>query len=120
MKQGIMKMVSRLLIVSLLMLPFQAIQAGMVATDQVSVTTSAQLDRDTVLSTINRADVAQQLQAMGIDTKAAQARVAAMTDQEARTVASQIDSLPAGAHSNNGWAWAAVVVIAVLIWYYWK
>lgn len=119
MKQGIMKMVSRLLIVSLLMLPFQAIQAGMVATDQVSVTTNAQLDRDTVLSTINRADVAQQLQAMGIDTKAAQARVAAMTDQEARTVASQIDSLPAGAN-NNGWAWAAVVVIAILIWYYWK
>jgi hypothetical protein len=120
MKQGFMKMISRILVVSLLLLPFQSIQAGMVATDQVSARTSIQADRDMVLSVINRADVARQIQAMGIDVSTAKDRVAAMTDDEVRTLANQIDSLPAGAHSNNGWAWAAVVIIAVLIWYNWK
>jgi len=120
MKQGFMKMISRLLIVSLLMLPFQSIQAGMVATDQVSARTSVQANRDMVLSIINRADVASQIQAMGLDVSTARDRVAAMTDDEVRSLANQIDSLPAGAKSSNGWAWAAVVIIAVLIWYNWK
>ena len=120
MKQGFMKMISRLLIVSLLMLPFQSIQAGMVATDQVSTRTSAQADREMVLNVINRADVASQIQAMGIDASTARDRVAAMTDAEVGSLANQIDSLPAGASSSNSWAWAAVVVLAIVIWYYWK
>jgi hypothetical protein len=117
--QGLMKMISRLLIVSLLMLPFQSIQAGMVATDQVSARTSVQADRDMVLSVISRADVASQIQAMGLDARTASDRVAAMTDEEVRSLANQIDSLPAGAKS-SGWAWAAVIVIAIVIWYMWK
>jgi hypothetical protein len=120
MKQGLMKMISRILVVSLLMLPFQSIQAGMVATDQVSARTSVQADRDMVLSVINRADVASQMQAMGLDASTARDRVAAMTDDEVRSLANRIDSLPAGASSNTGWAWAAVIVIAIVIWYVWK
>ena len=119
MKQGFMKMISRILILSLLMLPFQSIQAGMVGTDQVSARTTAQADRDMVLSVINRTEVANQLQAMGLDARTAGERIAAMTDNEVRSLANQIDSLPAGA-TNSGWAWAAVVIIAVVIWYYWK
>ena len=46
-------------------------------------------------------------------------RVAAMTDQEVRTLAGNLDSLPAGAKT-NGWAWAAVIIIAVWIIYAWK
>ena len=117
--QGFMKMISRLLIVSLLMLPFQSIQAGMVGTDQVSARTSAQADRAMVLSVISRADVASQLQAMGLDASTAGDRVAAMTNDEVRSLANQIDSLPAGA-SSSGWAWAAVIIIAIVIWYMWK
>jgi len=115
MKQGFVGLISRLLVVSMLMLPFQAIQAGMVGTDQVSAAASAQANRDAVLATLARAEVASQLQAMGIDTSAAKARVGAMTDDEVRTLQSQIDSLPAGALS--GWAWAGIVVVAILIWY---
>ncbi len=120
MTQGFMKMMSRLLVVSLLLLPFQALQAGMVTTDQVSVTTSAAATRAAVLSTVSRADVASQLQAMGIDNTAAQARVAAMTDDEVQSLANQIDSLPAGAKSSTGWVIAAVVIVAILVWYNWK
>ena len=118
--QGFVKTISRLLVVSMLLLPFQAIQAGMVSTDQVSATASVQAQRAMVMSMVSRADVASQLQTMGIDSSSAQARVAAMTDSEVQTLANQIDSLPAGAHSNNGWWIAAVVIIAILIWYNWK
>jgi hypothetical protein len=118
--QGFLKAISRLLVVSMLVLPFQSIQAGMVSTDQVSVATSAQAQRAMVLSMVSRADVASQLQTMGIDSSTAQARVAAMTDSEVQTLANQIDSLPAGASSNSGWWIAGVIIIAILIWYAWK
>ena len=119
MKQGFMKMISRVLILSLLMLPFQAIQAGMIGTDQVSARTTAQANRDMVLSVIQRSEVASQMQALGLDARTASERVAAMTDDEVNGLANQIDSLPAGAKT-SGWAWAAVIIIAVVIWYYWK
>ena len=115
MKQGFVGLISRLLVVSMLMLPFQGLQAGMVGTDQVSAAASAQASRDAVLATLARAEVASQLQAMWIDANAAKARIGAMTDDEVRTLQSQIDSLPAGALS--GWAWAGIVVVAILIWY---
>ena len=118
MKQGFVGMISRLLIVALLLLPFQSIQAGMVTTEQVSAATSAQASRDIVLSTISRAEVASQMQAMGIDSNAAQARVGAMTDAEVSSLANQIGSLPAGASNNNGWAIAAGVLVIGLIWYF--
>jgi len=115
MKQGFVGLISRLLVVSMLMLPFQGLQAGMVGTDQVSAAASAQASRDAVLATLARAEVASQLQTMGIDANAAKARVGAMTDDEVRTLQSQIDSLPAGALSTS--AWVGIVAVAILIWY---
>jgi hypothetical protein len=41
-----------------------------------------------------------------------------MTDQEARTLAGNLDSLPAGATS--GWVWAVVVVLVIWIVYRWR
>ena len=109
-------LLSRLLIVSMMLLPFQTVQAGMVGAEQVSAAASAQASRDALLGTLARADVASQLQAMGVDTNAAKARVGAMTDDEARSLHSQIESLPAGAGS-GGWIFVAVVAFAVLLWY---
>jgi hypothetical protein len=118
--QGLVKMISRLLVVSLLLLPFQSIQAGMVSTDQVSAAASAQAQRAMVMSVISRAEVASQLQSMGIDTQSAQARVDAMTDSEVASLANQLDSLPAGGKSSSGWWIAAAVIIIILVWYNWK
>ena len=112
-------MVCRFLIVAMAMLPFQSVQAGMIGADQVAAAASGQADRATVLGFMNRSEVAGQLQAMGVDLKTAKDRVAAMTDQEVRTLAGNLDSLPAGA-KNNGWAWAVVIVLAVWIIYAWK
>jgi len=120
MKSAFIKMLCRLLIVSLTMLPFQTVYAGMISTDKVAASASAQAERAAVLATISRTDVAQGLQAKGIDPRLAADRVNAMSDEEVRSLASQLDTAPAGASSGSGWAWAAVIIIAIVIWYNWK
>lgn len=116
-----LRMISRVLIVLMTLLTFQTAQAGMISTDQTISTTSSQNDRAMVLSQIRRSDVASQLQSMGVDPKAAMDRVAAMTDQEVHTLADKIGSQPAGAGTTSAWAWAAGLLIAGLIYYYyWK
>ena len=119
MKSGFMKAVCRLLIVSLMLLPFQSVQAGMLGSGQVAASASAQGEREALMSLVGRTDVARQLQTMGLDPAAAKQRVAAMTDSEVSALTGQINSLPAGANS-NGWAWAVVILIGVVIWYNWK
>jgi hypothetical protein len=119
MKSGMMRFICRMLIVALAGLPFQSVQAGMIGTGQVVAVAGSQADRSAVLSLISRSDVASQMQSMGVDSKTALDRVAAMTDQEVRALAGNIDSLPAGARS-NGWTIAVVLIIAVVLWYNWK
>jgi uncharacterized protein DUF6627 len=118
MKAFFYRLISQLLILSMMTLPF-ATQAAMIGTDQVIANAQVQADRDRVNSVISRADVQKQLQAFGLGVDAAKDRVNALTDEEVQRLAGKLDSLPAGADS--GWAWAAVIIIvAVVIWYVWK
>lgn len=119
MKPVAMKLMCRLLVVSMFAMPLQAARAGMVSTDQAIAATTAQTDRDAVLSVLGRSDVAGQLQSLGVDTKAAAERVASMTDQEVRALAGKLDTLPAGA-SSAATNWGIAIVIALLIWYFYK
>src|SRR5260221_9194442 len=119
MKTGLKQIVCRLLIVSLILLPFQAVQAGTIGAGQAVAATQSQADRAALMATVGRADVARQLQTMGIDPSVAQQRIAVMTDDEVRALSGNINLLPAGAKS-NGWVWAVVIIVAVVIWYNWK
>jgi hypothetical protein len=114
MKSTMMRMVSRFLVLSMFMLSFQSAQAGMIGTDQ-AVSGTAQIDRAMVIGALDRPEVVAQLQTMGLDASTAKQRVAAMTDEEVHTLAGNLDSLPAGAKT-SGWAWAAVILIGVLIY----
>jgi hypothetical protein len=107
------KTICRLLIVLMVWTPYQVAQAGMIGTDQVA-STSSQADRDAVLGFVTRADVAGQLQVLGLDAATAKDRVAAMTDTEVSYLAGQINSLPAGADT------AGVILIIAAIWWVWK
>ncbi|MGO9445874.1 MAG: PA2779 family protein [Thiobacillaceae bacterium] len=119
MNVSLMKFISRVTITCMVALPFQVTQASMVGTEQVVAAAQAQLDRDKVRSFIARADVQQQLEALGVKAGNAQERVAAMTDEEVRTIAGKIDSLPAG--GTSGWAIAGIViVIALIVWWAWS
>jgi hypothetical protein len=115
MSTSFVRLLSRLLIVCLIGLPFQ-VNAGMIGTDQVVTAAQAQAARTTVLSQISRTEVAAQLQSLGLTAQNAQDRVAALTDTEVAKLANQIDSLPAGA-SNSAGAILLIIVIGVLIWW---
>jgi hypothetical protein len=41
-----------------------------------------------------------------------------LSDEEARSLAGKLDSVPAGADS-SGWWIAAAIVVVVLAWWYW-
>jgi len=99
MNQYFIRTTSRILILSMLSLglPLQSVQAAIIEADKVVISsTQAQLDRERVQSFIDRADVRMALKKQGIDARAAQARVDALTDDEVQQVAGKLDQLPAG------------------------
>jgi hypothetical protein len=116
MRSTMKKMTCRALVVSLLALSFQTANAGLIGADQVAAAGAAQTDRSMVVSVLNRAETAAQLQAQGIDPTLARERVAAMTDQEVHALAQDMQTAPAGAMTDAGWV--AVVLIAALVWYF--
>jgi hypothetical protein len=119
MNVSFLRLVSRLLVLCMLALSFQTVQAAMVGTEQVMAATQTPQDREKVRTFVARADVQQQLEAMGIKADKALDRVAAMTDEEVQNIAGKIDSLPAGA--SNGWAIAGgIIVIALIVYWVWK
>jgi hypothetical protein len=96
--------------------PMQFANAGMIGTDQVA-SAASQNDRNTVLQFLGRADVTSQLQSLGVDPATAKDRVAAMTDQEVRSLAGKIQSMPAGADSTG--TILLIAVIAFVVWWVW-
>jgi hypothetical protein len=109
------KTTCRALVVSLLALSFQTANAGLIGADQAAAG-STSTERALVLSSLDRAEVATQLQSAGVDPLAARERVKAMTDQEIHAMAQDIQTAPAGGVST--WGWVAIVLVAALIWYY--
>lgn len=77
----------------------QAVQAAMISTEQVAesaVTSKGDQDRAKIVSMLSRDEVQTELVARGIDPTEAKSRVAALTDDEASSLASQLDKAPAG------------------------
>ena len=114
-----MKTICRLLIVSLLFFSYHS-TAGMIGTERIASAPSAQAERLQIQSTLSRADVASALHAMGVDVNTAKDRVAALTDEEARSLAGKLASVPAGADSDGWWIVAVIVVVALLLWWRWR
>jgi hypothetical protein len=91
----------------------QTVQAAMISAEQVaesSITSQANQDRTLIVAALSREDVQAALVARGIDPAQAKDRVAALTDDEASMVASQLDTAPAG-----GIIGAIVLVFLVLL-----
>ena len=66
--------------------------AGIVSTEAVV----ASAERERLAGLMDRADVRARLQALGVDSAEAKARVAALSDEEAAQLAARMDELPAG------------------------
>lgn len=114
MKLALKKTTCRVLVVSLLALSFQSANAGLIGAEQAAG--SASPERTMLLSTLDRAEVVAQLQAAGVDPRAARDRVQTMTDKEVQALAQDIQAAPAGGIGT--WGWVAVVLVAALVWYY--
>jgi len=82
--------------------------ANIIATDAVVAATA----RDRIAQALSRAEVSTRLAAYGVDPAELQARVNALTDQEAAQLADRIDALPAG---GNAFIGALVFVFLVLL-----
>ncbi len=91
-----------------------AIRAEMVGTDALATQTQAERDRAKVQSFIDRANVKERLQAMGVSGVLAKDRVAALSDQEVHALAQRIDSMPAGGNLSN-MDIVIILLIAILV-----
>ncbi|MEW5709715.1 MAG: PA2779 family protein [Pseudomonadota bacterium] len=91
-------------------LPLPA-QAGLVGTQEV--TASAQ--RSEIQRYLDRQEVRDQLQAMGIDAALVEARVAALSDEEAQTLAERLNALPAGGDGVGAVVGALLVIFVILL-----
>ena len=118
MKSSRIAMICRVLICSLLFVSYQS-TAGMIGTDQVRTAAPAQTERVQLVNALSRADVVTTLQSMGVDAAVARDRVAALTDDEARSLAGKLHQVPAGADSETWWI-IAIVAVALLLWWRWR
>lgn len=85
--------------------------AGLVTTDQMSPQSQLEADKIKIQTFIEREDVKDRLQAMGVLESMSKARVAAMTSEEVHAVAQKIDSMPAGGRARD----SDLVLILVLL-----
>jgi len=112
MKSTFARIICRMLVASMIVLPLQA-GAGVIGTDQAIDAAQAQAARVSVAGFIARAEVAGQLQAFGISSQAASDRVAALTDAEVAALAGRIDEQPAGGVSG-------ILVVLVVMFLFWR
>ncbi len=93
-----------------------AAMAEMVTTDNIAAQNQASMEKVKVQSFLDRADVRDRLQSLGVDGTMSKDRVAAMTDQEVHALAQNIDSMPAGGRlSNNDLTLLLIIVLLVLL-----
>jgi len=69
-------------------------------------------ERGHIVSVLQRNEVQTRLQAMGVDPAQVQARVAALSDDEAAQLAARLDELPAG---GSDFLTVALIVLLVLL-----
>jgi hypothetical protein len=72
------------------------LQAAMIGTDTLLQQQQSQYDREQLVQLLNRDEVQQQLQAMGVSLDAATQRVAQLTDSEVQQLNNHLTELPAG------------------------
>jgi hypothetical protein len=103
-----------LLFALVLAVPMPPARAAMIGEEALAAGSQPEADRAKVQAFLERADVRQRLQTMGVSGLNATDRVATLSDAEVHALAQRIDALPAGgALSNNDLI--LIVLIAILI-----
>ncbi len=111
------RMVARLMaaVMIVVSLPIGYAQAGMVTTDQVLDAAELQQTREEIIQFLDREDVRQQMEALGVDPDEASARAANMTDAEVMEIAGQLEQLPAGQDALGAILGAILIIFVILL-----
>jgi hypothetical protein len=96
-------------------MPLGAARAALVTTDQVLAESESASDRERVLAFLGRADVREQMVALGVDPAEAAARVAVLSDHQVREIAGRLDQLPAGQSAIGVVVGAILIIFLVLL-----
>jgi hypothetical protein len=78
---------------------------------------SAAAPRERMLHLVRHPEVRTRLLSQGVDTDQVEARIAALTDEEAHALASRFDELPAGGNDGLGALLAFAVVVYFVVKY---
>lgn len=96
-------------------MPLGTVHAALVSTEQMIGNGDGAADRARVLAFLERADVREQIVALGVDPDEAAARVAALDDAQVREIAGQLDRLPAGQSALGIIVGAILIIFLVLL-----
>jgi hypothetical protein len=88
--------------------------AAMVSTDEILKQNQRNLDREHLHMLLDRSEVRVQLEAWGVNSEEAKARVDNLTDQEIAEIAAQLEQMPAGGAFGT-LVGAALIVFLVLL-----
>ncbi len=101
------------LLLTLAMLNMYSLPAysGVVTTEQLMLQQLESMDREALVSLLDRSEVQQQLVDRGVDPEYAKQRIAALSDAQIEQIKSEIDELPAG----SGAVGILIAVLLVLI-----
>jgi hypothetical protein len=95
-KQPALSLGAAILLSVALAAPAPAVRAAMIDEGAIAAPSPAEADRAKVRAFLERADLRERLQAMGVNGLNAASRVDALTDAEVHALADRIDALPAG------------------------
>jgi hypothetical protein len=96
-------------------LPLGAANAALVSTEQTLAEAGEVADRARVLAFLERAEVREQIVALGVDPSEAAARVRALSDAQVREIAGQLDQLPAGQSAVGAVLGVILIIFLILL-----
>jgi hypothetical protein len=96
-------------------MPLGVAQAALVSTEELLAAGNGAADRARVLAFLERAEVREQIAALGVDPTQAAARVAALSDAQVREIAGELEQLPAGQSAVGAVVGAIVIIFLVLL-----
>ena len=96
-------------------MPLGVANAALVSTEQVLAQGDGAAERARVLAFLDRAEVRDQIVALGVDPLEAAARVRALSDAQVREIAGQLDQLPAGQSAVGAVVGAILIIFLVLL-----
>lgn len=84
-------------VIAMLFVSCASVNAGVVSNASVIAAEQSRVSRTQLLQWLDREDVAQKMQSMGVDRKQVESRINTMTADELAQFSQQADQLPAGA-----------------------